>query len=210
MVEVEGMINQTPVTILIDLGASLSYIAPKIVEKCKLPIEKFENSWLVQLATGAKRKVTCFVKECAVVMDHFETVEKLNVLPLGSYDLLIGMDWLDQHRVILNCYDKTFTCLNSDGKLVSVKGIPRKTTIRQISALQLKRFVRKGCKAYAVTITNEESLNKIDKLKLGDIPVLREYVDVFPEEILGLPLKRELDFTIELVPGAVPSSKEPY
>ena len=95
MVEVEGMINQTPIAILIDLGASLNYISPKMVEKCKFPVEKFENSWLVQLATGAKRKVTCFVKECAVVMDQFETVVKLNVLPLGSYDLLIGMDWLE-------------------------------------------------------------------------------------------------------------------
>ena len=62
MVEVEGMINQTLVTILIDSGASLSYIAPQIVEKCKSSIEKFENSWLVQLATGAKRNVTSFVK----------------------------------------------------------------------------------------------------------------------------------------------------
>ena len=62
MVEVEGMVNQTPVTILIDLGASLSYIAPTMVEKCKLPVEKFKNSWLVQLAIGAKRKVTCFLK----------------------------------------------------------------------------------------------------------------------------------------------------
>ena len=103
-----------------------------------------------------------------------------------------------------------FTCINNDGKLINVKGIPRKTTIRQISALQLRRVVRKYCKAYAVTITNEENLNKIDKLKLEDIPILREYVDVFPEEIPGLPLKRELDFTIELVPGATPNSKAPY
>ena len=44
MVEVEGMINQTPITILIDPGASISYIAPTMVEKCKLPFEKFENS----------------------------------------------------------------------------------------------------------------------------------------------------------------------
>ena len=77
MVEIEGMINQTPVTVLIDPGASISYIAPQIVEKCKLSVEKFENSWLVQLATGAKRRVTCFVKECAIVMDNFETVVKL-------------------------------------------------------------------------------------------------------------------------------------
>ena len=63
-------------------------------------------------------------------MDQFETFVKLNVLPLGSYDIPIGMDWLEQHRVVLNCYDKTFTCINNDGKLISVKGIPRKTTVR--------------------------------------------------------------------------------
>ena len=45
---------------------------------------------------------------------------------------------------------------------------------------------------------------------MEEIPVLKEYVDVFPKEILGLPPKRELDFTIELVPSAVPSSKAPY
>ena len=95
MVEVEGMINQTPVTILIDPGASLSYIAPQIVEKCKLSVDKFDNLWLVQLATGEKRKVTCYVKECALLMNDFKTTVKLNVLPLGSYDLLIGMDWLE-------------------------------------------------------------------------------------------------------------------
>ena len=56
MVEVEGMINPTPITILIDPGASISYIAPQIVEKCKFSVDKFDNSWLVQLATGAKKK----------------------------------------------------------------------------------------------------------------------------------------------------------
>ena len=143
-------------------------------------------------------------------MDQFETIVKLNVLPLGSCDLLIVMDWLEQHRVILNFYDKTFTCIKNDGKPISVKGIPRKTTIRKISALQLKRAVGKGCKAYAVTITDEENLNKTKKLKLEDIPVLREYADVFQKEIPGLPPKRELDFTIELVLGVVPSSKAHY
>ena len=53
-------------------------------------------------------------------------------------------------------------------------------------------------------------MNNIDKLKLEDISILKEYSDVFSEEILGLPLKRELDFTIELIPGAMPSSKAPY
>ena len=106
-------------------------------------------------------------------MDKFETFVKLNVLPLGSYDMLIGMDWLEQRRAVLNCFDKKFTCINNDGELINVKGIPRKKTIRNISALQRKRVVRKGCKAFAVTVINEENTNKRDKLKLEDILILR-------------------------------------
>ena len=101
MVEVEGKLNLTPISILIDPGASLSYISPNLVEKCKLSVEKFSKSWSVQLAIGAKRKVISFVKYCTISMDQFETSMKLNVLTLGSYYMLIGMDWLEQHRVVL-------------------------------------------------------------------------------------------------------------
>ena len=70
------------------------------MEKCKLLVEKFAISWLFQLATGAKRKVISFVKNCVVTMDQFETSVKLNVLPLGSYDMLIGVDV----EIIDQCY----------------------------------------------------------------------------------------------------------
>ena len=82
--------------------------------------------------------------------------------------------------------------------------------LRQISALQLKRAVRKGCKAYAVIITDEANNVEKDKIKIENIYVLNEFIDVFPEEIPRLPPRRELDFTIELVPGVVPSSKAPH
>ena len=64
MVEVVGMLNHKPISILIDLGANLSYGSPSLVEKSKLLVEKFAKSWLVQLATRAKRKVIDFVKDC--------------------------------------------------------------------------------------------------------------------------------------------------
>ena len=76
--------------------------------------------------------------------------------------------------------------------------------------MQLKRTVRKGCKAFAVTVINEENTNNRDKLKLEDISNPREYSNVFPEEIPEMPPKWDLDFTIELVSGAVPSSKASY
>ena len=126
---------------------------------------------------------------------------------LGSYDVLIGMDWLEAHRVKLECYDKTFECMNEKGNQVVVKGIPKVISVRQVSTMQLNKFCRKGFQLYATQIleaTDDETP------KLEDYQVLQEFRDVFPDEIIGLPPKRDIDFTIELVPGAAPVSKTPY
>jgi predicted aspartyl protease len=95
MIEVEGMINNHAFTILIDSGASHSYIDPRVVESLQFSRRKHEKSWLVQLATGTKRKVTELVKSYPVDMNGLSTKAELNILPLGSYDCLIGMDWLE-------------------------------------------------------------------------------------------------------------------
>ena len=89
MVEVEGKILQTPVSILIDPGSSLSYISPAIVEKCKLIKQKYKKSWLVWLTIGTKRRVTYLVKVCMLDMNGLITKRELNILPLGSF---MGMD----------------------------------------------------------------------------------------------------------------------
>ena len=47
------------------------------------------------------------------------------------------MDWMEKHQVILNYFQKTFNCLNDKGEIITVKGIPRKVFVRQISALQM-------------------------------------------------------------------------
>ena len=87
-------------------------------------------------------------------MSRFKTQVKLNVLPLGSYDVLIGMDWLEKHRVFLNCFEKTFTCLDEKGELVIVKGKARKVYVRQISSLQMKKYLHKECKVFAIMLVN--------------------------------------------------------
>ena len=139
-------------------------------------------------------------------MIQFETQDKLNGLPLGSYDILISMDWMEKYQVILNWFHKTFTCLNDRGEMIIVIDIPTKFFVRQISALQMKKAVIKGCKVFFVHIINNEQIDKKDKLNFNDIPILPDFLDVFSEEILGLPPKRDLEFTIELVLGDVPNS----
>ena len=111
VVEVVGGIVEKSVSILIEPGSTHSYITPRVVERCAFKKVKHRKSWLVQLATGTKRKVSEVVEKCPLVMNGLITCVDLNVLPLGSYDILIGMDWLEAHRVKLDCYNKTFECL---------------------------------------------------------------------------------------------------
>ena len=89
MVEVEGEIAEHTVSTLIDLESTHSYIALGIVEMCTLKKSKNRISWLIQLATGTKNKFSGVVNKFPLVMDGLETWEDMNVLPLGSYDILI-------------------------------------------------------------------------------------------------------------------------
>ena len=85
-------------------------------------------------------------------MNGLNTCVDSNVLLLGSYDVLIGMDWLEAHRKRLDCYNKNFECMDEKGNPVVVKGIPKVISVRQVSAMQLKKFCRKGCQLYAAHI----------------------------------------------------------
>jgi hypothetical protein len=112
----------------------------------------------------------------------------MNLIPLGSYDILIIMEWLDKHHVVLDCHEKTFTCLDEEGNQSIVKGISRPMSKREILDLQVKRYFRKGCQLYA---THVEESGKIKGPSLEYFSVLQEFEDVF-QEIPGLPLDRFL------------------
>ena len=107
------------------------------------------------------------------------------------------MDWLEAHRVNLDCYNKNFECMNEEGNLAVVKGIPKVIYVRNISTMQLKKCCRKGFHLYAAHIV-EATEN--ETIRLEDYTVLQEFKVFFPDEIPGLPPKRDIDFTIELVP----------
>ena len=108
----------------------------------------------------------------------------------------------------MNCWDKTMHCVDEEGKHFIQKGRPKPISVRQISALQLKQTARKGYQVYAVHV--EEIEQKTEKNLLDVVPVVSEFKEVFPDEIPHLPPKREIEFSIDLVPGATPVSRAPY
>ena len=108
------------------------------------------------------------------------------------------MEWTGWKHTKLNltATKNNFECIDDEGKYHNIKGIYRAITTGKILVLQLKKCIRKGCQLYANKIIENESA----KLKtiVDQFPILKEFQDVFRDEIRGLPPKRYLDFTIDL------------
>ena len=94
IVEIEHTISNQNISILIDPGDTLIYITPKMMEKFQHANTRNSKPWLDRLATRAKIKVTDFIADCEIKIQDHETKINLNVLPLGSYDMIINMEWL--------------------------------------------------------------------------------------------------------------------
>jgi hypothetical protein len=112
-------------------------------------------------------------------MNRLNTKVDVNIIPLGSYECLIGMDWFEKHHAVLGCYKKTITCLDEEGQQGKVQGIPR-VVVREISAMQLKKSFIKGCQVFAVHM---EYARKDIMLSIECHPVLMDFEDVFGKNL---------------------------
>ncbi|KAK1683148.1 hypothetical protein QYE76_043996 [Lolium multiflorum] len=100
--------------------------------------------------------------------------------------VILGMDWLTENGAVINCGDKTVSLRNSIGG----------------------QIVFQGDKYTQLEIGLE--LNSLKEVKIEDIPVVNEFQDVFPKELPGMPPDREIEFTIDLIPGTAPIAQPPY
>jgi hypothetical protein len=116
------------------------------------------------------------------------------------------MDWLESHEAILNCKMKRLSLVDDEGQRRVIVGRNQGVSLRFVSSLQLWKSIRKGCKLYAILALSEKGVAE----GLEHLPVVKEFADVFPEELPGMPPERELEFTIDLKPGTEPIARTPY
>ena len=118
----------------------------------------------------------------------------------------MGMDWLTKHQAIVDCGQKTVVLRCSDQSEVIIQGIRSNVMSNVISAMQARRFIRKGYEAFLALILD----SKRGQVDVEKIPVVREFPNVFLEELLGISIEREVDLSIEVVPGIAPMFRAPY
>ncbi|KAF5454673.1 hypothetical protein F2P56_024320 [Juglans regia] len=162
----------------------------------------------LQVATPTGNSVVCdeFLPGCPVTIEGRLMPADLIVFNMIGFDVILGMDWLACYHASIDCFKKEVVFRPPKKSEFQFTGSKVRMHPPIISAVQVGKLLRNGCQGFltcAVEAPKEE-------LKLEQIPVVREYPEVFPEDLPGLPLEREVEFTIELVPGTAPLSKAPY
>ncbi|GJR47337.1 putative reverse transcriptase domain-containing protein [Tanacetum coccineum] len=134
-------------------------------------------------------------------------------IELGSFDAIIGMDWLAKYQAIIVCAEKIVRIpWGNETLIVHGDGSNRghKARLHIISYSKTQEYMLKGCPVFLAHVTTKEVEDKLEKKRLEDVPIVRDFPEVFPEDLPGLPPTQQVEFQINLIPGAAPVARAPY
>jgi hypothetical protein len=128
------------------------------------------------------------------------------VFTLGGFNVVLGMDWLAMFEATILCKQKAIRLKTLNGSQIMVYDDREPQVPKVISMIRANELLRRGCGAYLAYVVNHEA----KALELKEVPVVRDFPDVFPEDLSGILLDRDIEFQIDLVPGAQLVVKAPY
>ena len=201
------MLLGVPVILLFDTGASHSFISASCVDTLDIPTNQVEHRFRVSSPVGGLIEIKCFCSNLEVSFGgHQLLVNNLSVMPMSDVDIILGMDWLAENYATILCNQRQISFHPPGKDATNFHGVTLGKRKSIISALQAATLVRKGHPAYLVYLNEEGKEGR----KIEDVEIVREFPDVFPDNLPGLPPDRQLEFTIDLEPGSAPVSKAPY
>ncbi|GJW02672.1 putative reverse transcriptase domain-containing protein [Tanacetum coccineum] len=155
------------------------------------------------------------VREKAYVLGREDANPDSNVVTveLGSFDVIISMDWLVNHHAVIVCDEKIVRIPYGDEILIvqgDRSGRGKKSKLSIISCTKTQKYIKKGCSIFLAQIKKKETEDKSEEKRLEDVPTVRDFPEVFLKDFPGLPPSQQLEFQIDLVPGAAPVARAPY
>ncbi|XP_071714509.1 uncharacterized protein [Rutidosis leptorrhynchoides] len=200
------LLNNYIAYVLFDSGADRSFISKDFSTVINLPPTALDTKYIIELANGKTLKVDKIFQGCALMLaDKLFEVDLMPV-ELGSFDVIIGMDWLSKNHANIACMEKSIRIPLANGETLVVQGEKSGAKLNIISCMKARKYLRKGCQAILAHVKAMES----EKKRLEDVPVVKDFPGVFPEDLPGLPPHRQVEFQIDLISGAAPVARPPY
>nr|GEY25014.1 putative reverse transcriptase domain-containing protein [Tanacetum cinerariifolium] len=168
---------------------------------------------ITELADGKIIGVNTIIRGCTLnFMKHPFNIDLMPV-PLGSSDAIIGIDWLTKYHGVIICDEKIVRVLFGREMLIfqgNEDNQKEESRLNIISCTKAQEYLSKGCDVFLENVTTKEAKEKSEGKRLEDVPIVREFLEVFPEDLPGISPARPVEFQIDLVPGAVPVARAPY
>ncbi|GJV99868.1 putative reverse transcriptase domain-containing protein [Tanacetum coccineum] len=171
------LLNQHLARVLFDSRADKSFVSISLASKLNIPPITIDTFYNIKIADENLVSTNTVIQGATLTLLNQPFEIDLMSIKLGSFDVVIGMDWLSKYHARIIC----------DEKVIHIP-INDETLIIRVQVME----------------------KKSDDKRLEDKPVVREFLEVFPEDLPSLPPVRQVEFQIDLIPGAEPVARAPY
>ncbi|GJX35993.1 putative reverse transcriptase domain-containing protein [Tanacetum coccineum] len=179
-------LNNHYATTLFDSGADYSFVSTTFIPLLDIEPSNLGFSYEIEIASGQLVEINKVIHGCKLEIEGHTFDIDLIPFGHGSFDVIIGMDWLSRHKAEIVCHEKVVRIPLPHDEMLRVLGERPKEKVRHLISA------------------------KAERQKLKDIVIVRNFSKVFPYDLSGLPPSREIEICIDLIPGAMPVAKSPY
>ena len=191
---------------LLDPGASLSFVTPYVANKFDVLPERLCEPFCVSTPAGESILAERVYRDYPVSINHKSTMVDLIELDMVDFDFILGMDWLHACYASIDCRTRMVKFQFPSEPVIEWSSSSAVPKGRFISYLKARKLVSKGC-IYHLVRVNDSS---VEIPHFQSVPIVREFPEVFPDDLPGIPPEREIDFGIDLIPDTRSISIPPY
>ncbi|GJV96537.1 putative reverse transcriptase domain-containing protein [Tanacetum coccineum] len=206
------LINNVYASVLFDTGADRSFVSYAFSKYIDIPPTTLDTNYSVELADKKSLTTKTILRGCTLNLQNCLFKIDLLLIELGSFDVIVGMDWMAEHRTEVVCYEKYIRVLYRNDMLIvqgERSGVKNKSRLEVISSIRTQGYIDKGCQVFLVQMMEKEETEASEK-QIKDVPVVRDFPEVFPKDLPGLPPSRQVEFHIELILRVAPVARSPY
>ncbi|GKC69268.1 putative reverse transcriptase domain-containing protein, partial [Tanacetum coccineum] len=191
------LLNNCYASMLFDSGADRSFVSSTFSAFLDVAPSTLDTSYAVELADGRISKTNVILRGCTLRLLGYPFDIYLMPVELGSFDVIIGMDWMEKYQALIVCDEKVVRIPYGDEVLI-IRGDDydgkSKSKLNIISCTKTQKYIQKGCQVYLAQVTSKKTEDQSKEKRLEDVPIVREFLEVFPEDLPGLPPARQVEF----------------
>ncbi|GJR36465.1 putative reverse transcriptase domain-containing protein [Tanacetum coccineum] len=192
------ILNNCYASMLFDSGADRSFVSSTFSALLDIAPSTLDTSYAIELIDGRISETNIVHRGCTLgLIGHSFDIDLMPV-ELGSFDVIVGMDWLAKYHALIVCDEKVVRIPYRNEVLI-IRGddYGNGSKLNIISYTRTHKYIQKGYQVYLAQVTSKKTEDKSEEKRLEDVPIIREFPEVFLDDLPGLPPAQQVGFQID-------------